>query len=97
MRGDGAAWACVPLSIPIDIGTGVCGVITLCTSMLVSAWSNAEAESSRHRFSVNGEGGEWWLDIEIVFLPLCERVNGQKCEFELTWMFDWATKLSETK
>ena len=20
---------------------------------------------------------------------------GRKCEFELTWMFDWATKLSE--
>ena len=64
MRGDGAAWACVPLSVPIGVvgvATWAGGVVTPSTSvsgLAGLAWSNAKAELSRRRFSVNGEGGE---------------------------------------
>jgi len=58
MRGDGATWVCVPPGVPISVATGVGGVVTPSTSVSVLARSNAGAELSRRRFSVNGEGGE---------------------------------------
>jgi hypothetical protein len=68
MRGEGAAWVSVPLGVPsiATIATGAGGVITPSTPVSVLAWSNAGAELSRRRFSVNGEGGEWCKDIEVI-------------------------------
>lgn len=65
MRGEGAAWVSVRLGVP-SIATGAGGVITPSTLVSVLAWSNAGAELSRRRFSVNGEGGEWCKDIEVI-------------------------------